>query len=92
MIKDSVVMVIAAAGVLWALPEAVVAQDPRLGQQPLEPGHSAGVQAAQQTPTGLALIGTATIVAVVIVAATTSNGSGNNNQVNMPSAPATTTS
>ena len=92
MIKDIVVMVIAAAGLLWALPEAVVAQDPRAGQPPLEPGHSASVQAAQHTHTGLALIGTGAIVAVVIVAATTSNGGGNNNQVNMPSVSATTTS
>jgi hypothetical protein len=91
MIKDSVAMAIAAAGLLLALREAGVAQDRRPGQPALKPGYSAGVQAAQQTHTGLALIGTGAIIAVVIVAATTSNGGGNDSQVNMPSAPSTTT-
>ena len=89
MIKISVVRAIAVAGLL-ALPEAVVAQVPRPGRPPLKPGHSAGVQVAQQTHMGLALIGTGTIIALVIVAATTGNGGGKNNPVNSPSTPATT--
>ena len=75
MIKIGVVRAIAVAGLL-ALPEAVVAQFPRSGQPPLKPGRSAGVQVAQQTQMGLALIGTGAIVALVIVAATTGNGGG----------------
>jgi hypothetical protein len=76
-----------AGGLLWTLPWATLAQSAR---PPLKPGHSAGVHAAQQTHTGLALIGTAAILAVVIVATTSSNGGGGNNQIAAPSAPTTT--
>jgi hypothetical protein len=87
MIRTRLLSAIAAASLLLTLPRTVLAEGP---QPPLTPGHSAGVHAAQQTHTGLALIGTAAIVAVVIVATTTSNGSGNNSQLNPPAAPATT--
>ena len=76
-----------AASLLVAVPRSAPAQSAR---PPLKPGHSAGVHAAQQTHTGLALIGTAAIIAVIVVAATTSNGGGNNNQPAPPSAPTTT--
>ncbi len=89
MIISTYLKVIVAGGLLWVLPEAVLAQGPR--QPPhFKPGQSAGVQTAQQTHTGLALIGTGAIIAVVIVAATASNSGGNNNQVNPQFAPATT--
>jgi hypothetical protein len=87
MITIRLLSAIAAAGLLLTLPRAVLAEGP---QPPLEPGHSAGVHAAQKTHTGLALIGTAAIIAVVFVATTTSNGGGNNNQPNSLAAPATT--
>jgi hypothetical protein len=87
MIGIRLLSAIVAAGLLSMLSRAVLAEG---AQPPLEPGHSAGVHAAQQTRTGLALIGTAAIIAVVIVATTTSNGSGNGNQLNLPAAPATT--
>ena len=88
MTRIRLMIAIAAAGLLLTPPRVVQAQDPK---PPLNPGHSAGVQEAQQTHTGLALVGTAAIIAVVIVVATTtSNGSGNNDQPNPPAAPATT--
>jgi hypothetical protein len=55
---------------------------------PLKPGKSAGVQAAQQSRTGLALIGAGGVIAVVLIA---TQGGGNANQPNFQSAPATTT-
>ena len=90
MIKDSIVMAIAAAGLLLAGHRAVRAQDARPVHPPLKPGQSAGVRVAQQAHTGLALIGTGAIVAIVIVAATSSSGGGNNGQLSLQSAPATT--
>ena len=53
---------LSAASLLLALPVAAPAQDPHPespAPQPLKPGQSAGVHAAQQTHTGLALIGKA---------------------------------
>jgi len=59
--------------------------------QPLKPGQSAGIRAAQQTHTGLALIGSGAVIAVVLVAATaSSNGGSSNGAVNPQFAPATT--
>lgn len=67
-----------------ALPAAAPAQDPHPAPPPppLKPGQSAGVHVAQQTHTGLALIGAGAVIAVVIVAATASSSGGGNNQVN----------
>jgi len=56
-------------------------------QGPLRPGKSAGVQAAQQTRAGLALIGAGAIIAIVAV---TTTGNSSNNQPNAQSAPVTT--
>jgi hypothetical protein len=59
-------------------------------QGPLNPGKSAGVQAAQQARTGLALVGAGAIIAVVIVAAST-GGSNGGGQANSQSVPTTAT-
>lgn len=57
--------------------------------QPLKPGPSAGVQAAQQgIHSGLALVGASAIIALVVVA-TASSGGHNNNQPNSQSVPST---
>jgi hypothetical protein len=55
---------------------------------PLKPGHTAGVQKAQQARAGLALIGAGAIIAVVVVVAGTGSGSGGSAQNNF--APSTT--
>jgi uncharacterized transporter YbjL len=52
---------------------------------PLKPGKSAGIHAAQQARAGLALVSAGAIIAIVVVAASASNGSGNNNQPNSQS-------
>ncbi|HKU55060.1 MAG TPA: hypothetical protein VJP60_06830 [Rhizomicrobium sp.] len=76
-----------------AAPSARTAETPaRAGTRPpeagpLKPGRIAGVKAAQQARTGLALIGTGAIIAVVVVVAAGSGG-----QNTMQIAPATTTS
>ena len=83
---------LSAASLLLALPVAAPAQDPHPAPpppQPLKPGQSAGVHAAQQTHTGLALIGSGAVIAVVLVAATASNNGGNG-AVNPQFAPSTT--
>jgi hypothetical protein len=91
MIKSRYLRAIAAGSLLWLLPQAAPAQDARpVPPPPLKPGQSAGVQTAQQTHTGLALIGTGAMIAVVVVAATASNSGSSNNQVNPQFAPATT--
>ena len=87
MIRFRLLNAIAIGGLLLTLPRMVLAEGP---QPTLKPGHSAGVHAGQQSHTGLALMGTAAIIAVVIVATATSNGGGNNNQPNSPAPPATT--
>jgi hypothetical protein len=81
-----------AACLLLAMPVAAPAQDPHPAPPPplLKPGQSAGVHAAQQSRTGLALVGAGAIIAVVIVAATASNGSSN--QVNPQNQSVATTS
>lgn len=56
---------------------------------PLKPGKSAGVQRAQQSHMGLALIGAGSVIAVVLVA--TQGGGGASPQANLQNAPATTT-
>jgi hypothetical protein len=84
-----------AACLLLAMPVAAPAQDPHPAPPPplLKPGQSAGVHAAQQSRTGLALVGAGAIIAVVIVAATASNGgSGSSNQVNPQNQSVATTS
>ena len=85
-----------AASLLLALPVAAPAQDSRPASppqplKPLKPGQSAGIQAAQQTHTGLALIGGGAVIAVVLVAATASSNGGSSGQVSPQVAPATTT-
>ena len=83
---------LSAACLVLALPAAAPAQDPHPAfppPQPLKPGQSAGIHAAQQTHTGLALIGSGAVIAVVLVAATASNNGGNG-AVNPQFAPATT--
>jgi hypothetical protein len=81
-----------AAGLLLALPGAAPAQDPHPAPpQPLKPGQSAGVHAAQQARTGFALIGAGAVIAVAIVAATASNGGAGNNPVNPQSNSVSTT-
>ena len=82
-----------AACLLLAMPVAAPAQDPHPAPPPppLKPGQSAGVHAAQQSRTGLALVGAGAIIAVVIVAATASNG-GSGNQVNPQNQSVATTS
>ena len=82
-----------AACLLLAMPVAAPAQDPHPAPPPLKPGQSAGVHTAQQSHTGLALVGSGAIIAVVIVAATASNGgSGSSNQVNPQNQSVATTS
>ena len=56
---------------------------------PLKPGKSAGVQRAQQSHAGLALIGAGGVIAVVLVA--TQGGGGTAPQPNLQSVPVTTT-
>ena len=91
MIKIRVLWAMAAAGVLLASPQSVLAGDAKPAPPPLKPGHSAGVRSAQQGHTGLALIGGSAIIVVIIVAATTSNGGSGNTQGNSQIAPTTTT-
>lgn len=84
---------LSAAGLVLALPAAAPAQDPHPASpppQPLKPGQTAGIHAAQQTHTGLALIGSGAVIAVVLVAATASNNGSSNGAVNPQFAPATT--
>jgi hypothetical protein len=56
---------------------------------PLKPGKSAGVQRAQQSHAGLALIGAGGVIAVVLVA-TQGGGGGSSPQPNLQSVPVTT--
>jgi hypothetical protein len=56
---------------------------------PLQPGKSAGIHAAQQAHTGLALIGAGAIIAIVVVAAG-AGGNGSGAQPNAQNAPVTT--
>ena len=86
--KNVFPMAAVAGCLLIAQSQAVIAQN--RPAPPLKPGKSAGVHAAQQTHTGLALIGAGAIIAVVIVAATAGNG-GNGNNNNPPSVTTTTT-
>ena len=85
---------LSAACLVLALPVAAPAQDPHPAPpppQPLKPGQSAGIRAAQQTHTGLALIGSGAVIAVVLVATTaSSNGGGSNGAATPQFAPATT--
>jgi hypothetical protein len=57
---------------------------------PLKPGKSAGVQRAQQSRTGLALIGAGGVIAVVLIA-TQGGAGGASPQPNLQNAPTTTT-
>ena len=58
---------------------------------PLKPGKSAGIHAAQTARAGLALIGAGAIIAIVVVAAGAGgNGSGSGAQPNAQNAPVTT--
>jgi hypothetical protein len=56
---------------------------------PLKPGKSAGVQRAQQSQVGLALIGAGSVIAVVLVA-TQGGGGGSSPQPNLQNMPVTT--
>jgi hypothetical protein len=58
---------------------------------PLKPGKSAGIHAAQQVRAGLALVSTGAIIAIVVVAASASSGSSSNGKPNQQNV-ATTTS
>jgi hypothetical protein len=90
--KNIFPVAVVAGSLLLVQPQAVLAQDRPAPPPALKPGRSAGVHIAQQTHTGLALIGASAIIAVVIVVASASSGgSGNNNQVNQQFAPTTTT-
>jgi hypothetical protein len=86
--KNVFLMAAVAGCLLFAQSQAVFAGD--RPAPPLKPGQSAGVHVAQQTHTGLALVGAGAIIAVVIVAATAGNG-GNGNNNNPPSVTTTTT-
>lgn len=57
---------------------------------PLKPGKSAGVQRAQESRMGLALIGAGSVIAVVLVASQ-GGGGGGGSQPNLQNAPTTTT-
>lgn len=88
--KISYSMAALAMSLILGSPEAGRAQATH--PPPLKPGHSAGVQKAQQTHAGLALIGTGAILAIVVVAATTNgNGNGSSNQMNPQVSTTTTT-
>jgi hypothetical protein len=82
-----------AAFLILAVPLDAPGQDPHPAPPPppLKPGRSAGVHAAQQSHTGLALVGTGAIIAVVIVAATAGNA-GSGNQVSPQNQSVATTS
>ena len=84
---------IMAASLFLAWPLAAPAQDPHSAAQPppLKPGQSAGVHAAQQARTGVALIGAGAVIAVVIVAATASGGGAGSNPANPQSNSVSTT-
>ncbi len=64
-------------------PHPVNSASPKPGL--LQPGKSAGVHGAQQTRTGLALVGAGAMIAVVIVAAGTGGSNGGNAQPNSQS-------
>lgn len=57
---------------------------------PLKPGKSAGLQRAQQSRAGLALIGAGGVIAVVLIA-TQGGGGGASPQPNLQNAPTSTT-
>jgi hypothetical protein len=84
----------AAALLLLCGQTPVLAADAAGGAQPAQPGplkagKSAGVEMAQRTPAGLALVGAGAIVAIVAVI-TTAGAGGAGNQPNNQSVPATT--
>ena len=83
-----------AALLLLCGPLPALAADAAGGAQPaqpgpLKPGKSAGVEIAQQTHAGLALVGAGAIIAIVAVTTTAGSG-GAGNQPNSQSVPATT--
>lgn len=85
---------VVAASLLLAWPLAAPAQDPHTPASqppPLKPGQSAGVHAAQQARTGVALIGAGAVIAVVIVAATAGSGGAGSNPANPQSNSVSTT-
>ena len=70
--------------------KAKPAPKPAPSQAPLNPGQSAGVRAAQQGRTGLALIGAGGAI-IAVIAVTASSGGGNGSaQPKSQAAPATT--
>lgn len=83
-------LTLAAAPVLAAERAHGASRPKTVSGGPLKPGKSAGVQRAQQSRTGLALIGAGSVIAVVLVA-TQGGGGGNTSQPNLQSIPTTTT-
>lgn len=84
------------AGLAFAAMPALAADRSHAGPRPkplpggpLKPGKSAGVQRAQQSQMGLALIGAGGVIAVVLVA--TQGGGGSAPQPNLQSVPSSTT-
>jgi hypothetical protein len=71
----------AALALLTAPALAADAAGPRTAAktEPLKPGKSAGVHAAQQARAGLALVSAGAIIAIVVVAASASSGNGSGN-------------
>jgi hypothetical protein len=87
----SAAIVAACLSAVQPLPVLAQVRHPAPPPAPLKPGQSAGIHIAQQTRTGLALVGTGAVLAVVIVAATASNnGGGTSNQPNSQSITTTT--
>ena len=79
-------------GAAGPLPPAPVAPKPAPSKPvPLHPGTSAGVRAAQQGQTGLALVGAGGVI-IAVIAVTAGSGGGNGAvQPNAQVMPATTT-
>jgi hypothetical protein len=81
-------LILAAAPVL-AAEKAPSGRPKPVSGGPLKPGKSAGVQRAQQSHAGLALIGAGGVIAVVLVA-TQGGGGGSSQQPNLQNVPTTT--
>lgn len=93
MLAGSAVLAPAALGdgAAGPLPPAHAASKPApVKPLPLKPGKSAGLRAAQQGQTGLALVGAGGAI-IAVIAVTAGSGGGNGNvQPNAQAAPATT--
>lgn len=83
-------LILASAPVLAAEKAPSGSRPKPVSGAPLKPGKSAGVQRAQQSQAGLALIGAGSVIAVILVA-TQGGGGGGSQQPNLQNAPPTTT-